>query len=53
MLKLRFMVLGCEMGSCALGQDLVPGSSKNVSSYSVSVNGADIFNWLLEDVCFS
>jgi len=31
------------MGSCALGQDLVPGSSKNVSSYSVSVKGTDIF----------
>ena len=47
------MVLGCEMGSCVLGQDLVIGSSRNASSYSVSVKGADIFNWLLEDVCFS
>jgi hypothetical protein len=53
MLKLRYMLLGCEMGSCALGQDLVPRSSKNASTYSVSIKGADIFNWLLEDVCFS
>jgi len=41
------------MGSCTLGQDFVPGSSKNVSSYSVSVKGTDIFNCLLEDTCFS
>ena len=31
----------------------MPDSSKNVSSYSVSVKGADIFKWLLEDACFS